>query len=200
MSTASVLCKSPSGMERFTLTQAAKALRVPQHRLIHLCEQAAIIPDLEKARGRGSSRAFSRRNIFEFAVAIEMRRAELPIAIVRAVLLALRSFESEVRREVEDFTLPDSLAASRAPRLSVWILDGERLHFLLHQPGRAPRVFGGVDVPRPSTRRRTPRQPAVGNLRVVERGEIQKGRTRTEIDLSAIAGDLHDLEARISSS
>ncbi len=186
-------------MDRFTLTQAAKALDVPQHRLIHLCEQAAIVPDIEEARGRGSSRTFSRRNIFEFAVALQIRRAELPISVVRVVLRALRAFEVEARRQLDDFGLPDSLAARGAPKLSVWISDGERLHFLLSLPGRPPTVFGGVDIP-PSSRHggRKPARKASSRLRVVGRAELQKGRTRTEIDLSGIANDLRDLEARIS--
>lgn len=185
-------------MDRFTLTQVAKVLSVPQHRLIHLCEQAAIVPDLEKARGRGSSRAFSRRNIFEFAVALEIRRAELPVAIVRAVLYALRSFESEVRKEIPEFVLPDSLAASRAPKLSAWILDGERLHFLLHHPGRPRTVLGGITIARTSSRGGLRRATSTTKLHIVERAEIQKARTRTEIDLSAIAHDLRDLDIRAS--
>jgi hypothetical protein len=184
-------------MDRFTLTQAAKALAVPQHRLIHLCEQAAIIPDIEKARGRGSSRAFSRRNIFEFAVALQIRRAELPVSVVRVVLRALRAFEAEVRRQIDGFALPDSLAAPRAPKLSVWILDGERLHFLLRVPGQDPKVFSGIDVPHSSRYGRRPAQKGIGRLKVVERSELEKGRTRTEIDLSGVASDLAGLEARI---
>jgi hypothetical protein len=184
-------------MDRFTLTQAAKALDVPQHRLIHLCEQAAIVPDIEEARGRGSSRAFSRRNLFEFAVALQIRRAELPISVVRVVLRALRAFEVEARRQLDDFALPDSLAARGAPKLSVWISDGERLHFLLSLPGRRPTVFGGVDIPSSRRGERRPARKAGSRLRVIERAELQKGRTRTEIDLSGIANDLRDLDARI---
>ena len=39
-------------MKRVTLTQAARALGVPQHRLIHLCEKHVVVPDLDEARGR----------------------------------------------------------------------------------------------------------------------------------------------------
>ncbi len=56
-------------MTRVTLTQAAWVLRVPQHKLIHLCEKGVVVPEIHDARGRGSSRGFSRRNLFEFAVA-----------------------------------------------------------------------------------------------------------------------------------
>ena len=73
-------------MAPFTLTQAAKALSVAQHKLIHLCEKKVVVPDVHDARGRGSSRKFSKRNLFDFAVALEMRRLELPVSFVQAVL------------------------------------------------------------------------------------------------------------------
>ena len=50
----------------WTLSEAARLLRQPQHRLIYLCEKAAVIPDYADAHGRGSSRRFSARNLLEF--------------------------------------------------------------------------------------------------------------------------------------
>src|SRR6266852_7944039 len=99
----------------FTLTQAAKTLRVAQHKLIHLCEKKVVIPDVRDARGRGSSREFSKRNLFDFAVALEMRRLELPVSYVQAVLRVLRAFESEAKTLLDEFVLPDSLLVSDAP-------------------------------------------------------------------------------------
>ena len=177
-------------MERLTLTQAAQALGVPQHRLIHLCEENVIVPDVQGARGRGSSRAFSERNLFEFAVALEMRRSELPVSFVRAVLQVLRTFETEVRRDVHEFVLPGTLRSKRGPQLSLLILDGERLYFVLHRPGHAPTTFGGVEIPRPLVRGRARRHQTVGRLRPIDaKRELAAARTRTEIDLSAIARD-----------
>ena len=56
--------------EGITLTQAARMLGVLQHRLIHYCEKGVVVPDLEDAQGRGSSRRFSAMNLFEFSVEI----------------------------------------------------------------------------------------------------------------------------------
>src|SRR5688572_10022776 len=96
-------------MAPWTLTQAAKMLGVAQHALIHLCEKKVVVPDLKDARGRGSSRQFSKRNLFDFAIAVEMRRLELPVSFIQAVLRVLRSFEIESARSLREFALPDSL-------------------------------------------------------------------------------------------
>ncbi len=64
---------TPDRAGEWTLTEAARLLEVPQHRLIYLCEKEVVQPDLNDATGRGSSRRFSRRNILEFAVALRLR-------------------------------------------------------------------------------------------------------------------------------
>src|SRR5262252_679053 len=119
-------------MARFwTLTEAGKLLRVPQHKLIHLCEKKVVVPEVRDARGRGSSRQFSKRNLFDFAVALEMRHMELPVSFVQAVLRVLRSFEAEAKALLGKFTLPESLVTPGAAELTLIILDGERLYFRL---------------------------------------------------------------------
>lgn len=178
-------------MAAFTLTQAAQILKVPQHKLIHLCEKKVVVPDVQDARGRGSSRQFSRRNLFDLAVALEMRRLELPVSFVQAVLRVLRAFETEVRSLQADFVLPDSLLAAQAPRLTLLILDGERLYFTLTQGKEPPRLFGGVDVRHPRARGRARKHQGVGRLQQAEtQGALEGARTRTEVDLSQIARDL----------
>ena len=49
--------------EEWTLTQIAKFLRQPQYKLIYLCEKGVIVPDGVDAKGRGSSRRFSRAQL-----------------------------------------------------------------------------------------------------------------------------------------
>ena len=98
-------------MASWNTTEAAKLLGVAQHKLIHLCEKKVVVPDVRDARGRGSSREFSRRNLFDFAVALEMRRLELPVSFVQAVLRVLRTFEAEAKEMLGEFALPESLVA-----------------------------------------------------------------------------------------
>jgi hypothetical protein len=64
----------------WTLSEAARMLGEPQHRLICLCEMGRIQPDLQDAEGRGSSRRFSARNLLEFGVAVRLRALEIPSA------------------------------------------------------------------------------------------------------------------------
>ena len=130
----------------WTLTQAARLLGEPQHRLIYLCEKGAVVPDFQDAEGRGSSRLFSARNLLEFAIALRLRELEIGVALVGAVVHVLRAFERRVGEEFRDFRLPDSLRVPGAPDLRVVIADGGRLYFTLAAAGSPARLFGGVDL------------------------------------------------------
>jgi len=60
-------------MRPLSLTEIARLLGEPQHRLIYLCEKGVVVPGHGDASGRGSSRRFSRRNLLEFAVALRLQ-------------------------------------------------------------------------------------------------------------------------------
>ena len=63
----------------YTLSDLARRLETPQHRLIHLCEKGVIVPEVSDAAGRGSSRSFSPMNYLEFAVALRLRDTFVPV-------------------------------------------------------------------------------------------------------------------------
>lgn len=130
----------------WTLTEAARLLREPQHRLIYLCEKGVVQPDLQDAEGRGSSRRFSARNLLEFAVALRLRDLELPAALVAAVVHVLRAFEGAVGKQITEFHLPESLRTATAPDLRVVISDGRRLYFTLGTGKGPAKVYGGIDL------------------------------------------------------
>jgi hypothetical protein len=134
------------GELEFTLPDVARLLGERQHRLIHLCERKVIVPDLADAEGRGSSRRFSRRNLLEFAVALQLRRMMLPVTAAALVIRVLRSFEQYVRREIPRFSLPESLRASAAPDLRVILSDGRTIFFTLTRDSGGVKLFGGIDV------------------------------------------------------
>src|SRR5437016_3928384 len=129
----------------WTLTEAARSLGAPQHRLIYLCEQGVVQPDLEDAKGRGSSRRFSARNLLEFAVALRLRELELPASLIGAVTYTLRAFERKVQDRIRTFRLPDSLRGPAAPDLRVLISDG-RLYLSLGTGKDVPKVYGGIEL------------------------------------------------------
>jgi hypothetical protein len=56
----------------FTLKVAEQIFKVPQHRLIHLCETGVVEPVVD-AKGRGSVRRFSRDNLFVLALALRLQ-------------------------------------------------------------------------------------------------------------------------------
>jgi len=136
----------------WTLTEAARLLGEPQHRLIYLCEKGVVEPDIQDAEGRGSSRRFSNRNLLEFALALRLRDLELPATLIGAVVHVMRAFEAAAAKELRGYRPPDSLQATHAPRsvLGHMVRIGRRaivsfpnfghwrlrLHLLLH--GRMP--------------------------------------------------------------
>jgi hypothetical protein len=135
-----------SGATReWTLTEAARLLREPQHRLIYLCEKGVVQPDLEDAKGRGSSRRFSGHNLLEFAIALRLRMLEIPALSIGAITYTLRAFEHKVQQQIPGFCLPYSLRGAGAPDLRV-ILEGGRLYLTLGTGQNTPKVYGGVDL------------------------------------------------------
>lgn len=130
----------------FTLSEIARRLDVPQHRLIHLCEKGVVVPDVHGAAGRGSSRVFSSRNFLELAVALRLRDMMLPVAAVGAVIHVLKSFEDRLRQDLPHFALADSLREERAPDLRVIISDGQTIYFSLGSAGKQPKLFGGIPL------------------------------------------------------
>jgi DNA-binding transcriptional MerR regulator len=187
----------------WTLTEAARLLEEPQHRLIYLCEKGVVEPDLQDAEGRGSSRRFSNRNLLEFAVALRLRDLELPAAVIAAVVHVLRAFEGAVGREISGFHLPDSLRAKGAPDLRVVIGDGRRLYFTLAAGARPPKIYGGVDLEDlkgskkgpggrgPRLRLVKPTTTAPGTSGPGDFGGPEGSRhTRVEIGITRIAQDL----------
>ena len=135
-----------SGRE-WTLTEAARSLGEPQHRLIYLCEKGVVQPDLEDAKGRGSSRRFSARNLLEFAIALRLRELELSASVIGAVTYTLRAFERKVQDQLRTFRLPESLRGAAAPDLRAIISDG-RLYLSLGTGKDVPKVYGGIDLRR----------------------------------------------------
>lgn len=177
-------------MERLTLTQAARALGVPQHRLIYLCEKGVVVPEIDDARGRGSSRKFSRRNLFEFSTALELRRLEIPLGIIRAILHAVRSFEAATRRTLPEFTVPDSLVGKRPIDVSVIVVDGLTLYFSISSKGSVPSIVGGVALPKGHKRTllqpNAPRRLSKDDARKV----LRSAKVTTEVNLTRIAQGL----------
>lgn len=175
----------------FTLAEIARRLDVPQHRLIHLCEKRVVVPDVQEAGGRGSSRIFSARNFFELAVALRLRTMMLPVTATGAVIHVMRGLEDRLRSDLPEFSLVGSLTGGRAPDLRVIISDGHRIFFSLAGTGDPPKLFGGVSINAMSsegTPADAPIEPVAGPRTESGFGGPE-GSTfaRSEISLTAIA-------------
>ena len=181
----------------WTLSAAARLLGQPQHRLIYLCEQGVVHPDLEDARGRGSSRRFSTRNLLEFAVALRLRALELPAASIGAITYLLRAFERQLQHHQQGFRLPESLRGAGAPDLRVLISDG-RFYVTLGSGKGVRKMYGGLDLRRHARASRAAgRPPMVTPLPPGPRhgadgtgGPEENGHARVEISVTRIAQEL----------
>jgi DNA-binding transcriptional MerR regulator len=130
----------------FTLAEIARRLDVPQHRLIHLCERGVVVPDVQEAAGRGSSRVFSARNVLELSVALRLREMMLPVTAVGAIVHVLRGIEVRLQEDLPNFELVRSLREPRSPELRVILSDGKTIYFSLAAKGKERRLFGGIPL------------------------------------------------------
>lgn len=181
------------GTREWTLTEAARLLGEPQHRLIYLCEKGVVQPDVEDARGRGSSRRFSAHNLLEFAIALRLRVLEIPAPSIGAITYTLRAFEHKVQQRIPDFCLPFSLRGAGAPDLRVIIKDG-RLYLTLGTAKDTPKVYGGIDLKKLGTEKKSAGalQRALGHGADGDLGEGPGA--RVELSITRIAQELR-LEA-----
>jgi DNA-binding transcriptional MerR regulator len=157
--------------EEWTLSEAARFLAEPQHRLIYLCEKGVVVPEYRNAKGRGSSRRFSARNLLEFAVALKLREMTLPVDTVAAIIHVLRVFEAKVASEIRAFDMIRSLRDKNAPDLRIIISDGRLLYFSLGIGTETPKLFGGLDFQSIATKRTKPTTAGKGKIAVKEMGQ-----------------------------
>jgi hypothetical protein len=132
--------------EILTLSEIARRLEVPQHRLIHLCEKGVVIPDVHDASGRGSSREFSRLNLLEFAVALRLREMFVPVAVVGGIVHVLRTLGHTLAKGRPHFSLVDDLRGDAPLDLRVILSDGDAVFFSLAPASGSAALFGGIPV------------------------------------------------------
>ncbi len=161
-----------SSHSEWALSEVARLLGAPQHRLIYLCEKGVIVPDFGNAKGRGSSRRFSSRNLLEFALALKLRELTLPVDTVAAIIYVLRAFEVKLADEIKGFDLVRGLREKTAPDLRIIISDGRQLYFSLGTGAGYPRLFGGLDFHGLATKRS---KPGMRRKEKITANEIGKG-------------------------
>jgi DNA-binding transcriptional MerR regulator len=179
----------------FTLSEIARRLEVPQHKLIHLCEKGVVLPEIHDAAGRGSSRIFSTDNFLELAVALRLRDMTLPVSVVGVIVHVLRQFGHELRRSQKDTSLADSLRDRKSPDLRVIVSDGKAIYFTLGASGKEPKLFGGIPLeqvaggasawngPVRPVRSRKRGRPGTGEFGGIEGSEF----ARMELSVTAVA-------------
>ena len=133
-------------LRSFTLSEIARRLDVPQHKLIHLCEKGVVVPEIHDAAGRGSSRVFSADNVLELAVALRLRDMMIPVNVGGAIVHVLRRFGQELETALSGSSLTESLRNPNSPELRVIISDGQAVFFTLAPRGKKPTLFGGIPL------------------------------------------------------
>ena len=132
--------------KEWTLTQIASLLHRPQYKLIYLCEKGVILPDGVDAKGRGSSRRFSTRNLFEFMVAFTLGDFHIPTNITTNLLRALRSFDRHLAKKYPLLKLPYSLTYPNCPEVKAILIKGTYLYFEIGQANKPVVYIGGINL------------------------------------------------------
>ena len=132
--------------KEWTLTQIATLLHQPQYKLIYLCEKGVIVPDGVDAKGRGSSRRFSQRNLFEFLVAFTLGDFHVPTKLTTNLLQALRSFDKHLAKKYPLLRLPCSLTYPDCPEVKAILVKGTYLYFSIEQANKPVVYIGGIDL------------------------------------------------------
>lgn len=131
--------------EPITLKEVQLRLGVPQHVLIHLCEKGVVVPDFAETSGRGKRREFSKRNLFEFAVALTLRELEMPVATSAFVMRLLPAFEKATAKAVPGFDLGTFLLAHGAD-FTLGLYDGRLLVVNARGGGLRKALVLGMNV------------------------------------------------------
>lgn len=159
------------------LKEVQLRLGVPQHVLIHLCEKGVIEPDFAETAGRGKHREFSRRNLFEFGVALAVRRLDLPVATAAMLVRLLRSFTRAVAKAIPGFELPGALLGD-GTELALHLYDGRDL--VLQARGGAVRrpLFVSANIGDASSPTARPRIEKLDALPVEYEAQLEINLTR----------------------
>jgi hypothetical protein len=178
----------------FPTTQIVQTFGIPTRRVIHLAERGVVVPEHGDAGGRGSSRGYSRYNVFEFLLADRLVALGWPYHRVSWFMVALRAFRDRVVRDVPQ--LWTDIEGGTAPwYLHVWDDRYCTVSPLRHEgpEGKPPVAAWGPHVfelrpdgsIRPSSRQaRRVEEEAVVTIR------IDLGRLMS--DLARLAGSGHD--------
>lgn len=164
---------SPSAEEPITLKEVQLRLGVPQHVLIHLCEKGVIVPDFAETSGRGKRREFSRRNLFEFGVALAIRAFDVPVATTAFVVRLLRSFERATGKVVEGFELLPFVTETGG-EIELNLFDGRTLVFGARGGGLAKPLLLAVELdPSADLATARPRVSQIDQLPTTFEGRLQ---------------------------
>jgi len=181
-----------------SLTEIARLLGVPQHRLIYLCEKGGVVPDFGDAEGRGSSRLFSTWNLLELAIALHLRRLGLGARLIAGLLHALREFQRTRCGGAGPADFLGSLLQPEAEEVGLVVRDGESVFFTLRSADGTSRTLGGIalgrlsGVGRPRLRRSDFEEIGAAEMPGTSpHGRpAGSGRVRLEVDVTAIARGL----------
>lgn len=127
------------------MKEVVKRLGVKKDALVYLCTKNVIVPDVEDPpKGRGHVRRFSEFNMFEFAVALELKDYNIKIGYISIIMRMFRKLFQELA------SMKDGIGWSRfktdrtLPLLSMVIMDAEYMYFRIHND-KGDKLVPGVN-------------------------------------------------------
>lgn len=129
----------PTGL---TMKEVESRLGIKQNILIYLCEKKVVVPDVEDPpKGRGHVRRFSEFNVFEFAIALEMKKYNIKVGYIAIIMRILRKFFQYAAKDV-GFKFENFRKDKTLPLLFLVIMDGEFIFFRIHTKNEDKLVPG----------------------------------------------------------
>jgi DNA-binding transcriptional MerR regulator len=83
-------------MDRFSNADISRITGLSARQIIYLSERGVIDSDIEKAAGRGTTRWYSKANVFEFLVAKTLRNAMLEWPAIKAIVTVVSTIYTEL--------------------------------------------------------------------------------------------------------
>jgi DNA-binding transcriptional MerR regulator len=135
-----------------TLKHVAEVIDRPPHRLIHLCEQGIVAPEVD-AEGRGTMRRFNRENIYRLLLGLYMQEIGLTVPIIRELMETLDQLMKDkeiiaLKKEIEDYDLPAVIKYLGEPEFGVvaFLSLGDRVDLLIPKLKTPPREHPSINL------------------------------------------------------
>jgi len=132
--------------ESYTMKEVVSRLSVKKDALVYLCTMNVVVPDIEDPpKGRGHVRRFSEFNIFEFAVALELKDYNIKIGYISIIMRMFRKLFQELEFMQDGLGWLRFKLDKNLPQLIMVIMDAESMYFRIRN-NKGDKLVQGINL------------------------------------------------------